>query len=177
MMWYRVPTMLARIYPSTSDLCWRGCGQRGSFLHVWWDCPLIRPFWEEIKRNVKAILEIDLPLVPVHFLFHLPTILMAKYKKSALPHLLNAEKRLIQIHWKGTYVPNHGDWVRRVTDIMEAEQWIATCRNRRDHFEAVWEPWKTYIAGTQTVSPSLDMALLALVDPTFLQLAQTSRGP
>lgn len=34
--WYPVPGSLAKIYPSTSDLCWRGCGQRGTFLHIWW---------------------------------------------------------------------------------------------------------------------------------------------
>lgn len=33
--WYRVPSKLARIYPSISDTCWTECGLRGTFLHVW----------------------------------------------------------------------------------------------------------------------------------------------
>lgn len=43
--WYRVPSSLARIYPSTSDRYWRGCGMRRTLLHIWWECPLLTPFW------------------------------------------------------------------------------------------------------------------------------------
>lgn len=41
--WYRV-----QIYPSASAHCWRGCKQRGKFIHIWWDCPRIKPFLAEI---------------------------------------------------------------------------------------------------------------------------------
>lgn len=46
--WYRYPTMLHRIYPSTSDFCWRCNAAAGTMLHIWWDCPLLLPLWENI---------------------------------------------------------------------------------------------------------------------------------
>lgn len=95
--WYRVPADRARIYPSTSDWCWRGCGQRGTLLYIWWDCPMVRPYWEDIKSQIKDIMDLDIPLSPIHYLLHIPPMPITQYKKSILPHLLNAAKRLLPI--------------------------------------------------------------------------------
>lgn len=61
--WYWVPTDLARIYPSTPEQCWRGC----TLLHLWWEWPVIIPFWADIKDQIKDILGLDIPLS--HFIF------------------------------------------------------------------------------------------------------------
>lgn len=46
--WYCYPTLLRRIYPSTSDYWW-GCNTApGTMLHVKWDCPMLLSFWENI---------------------------------------------------------------------------------------------------------------------------------
>lgn len=46
--WYRYPTLLRRMYPSKSDCCWRYNAAPGTMLHIWWDCPMLLPFWENI---------------------------------------------------------------------------------------------------------------------------------
>lgn len=38
--WYYVPSWLARIYPDTSPMCYRGCFQVGSMYHICWTCLL-----------------------------------------------------------------------------------------------------------------------------------------
>lgn len=46
--WYLVPNRLARMYATASSDCFRGCLLRGSMLHVWWECPKMRVFWNRV---------------------------------------------------------------------------------------------------------------------------------
>ena len=38
-----MPLRMAIIKKSTNNKCWRGCGEKGTFLHCWWECKLIQP--------------------------------------------------------------------------------------------------------------------------------------
>jgi hypothetical protein len=35
------PVKMAKIKYSGDSRCWGGCGERGTFLHCWWDCKLV----------------------------------------------------------------------------------------------------------------------------------------
>ena len=51
---------MAIIKKSTDNNCWRGCGEKGSFLHCWWAYKLIQPLWKTVWRFLKK-LQINLP--------------------------------------------------------------------------------------------------------------------
>ena len=30
--------------------CWLGCGEKGTFVHCWWECKLVQPLWKTVWR-------------------------------------------------------------------------------------------------------------------------------
>jgi len=59
------PVRMAKIKNSGDSRCWRGCGERGTLLHCWWDRRLVQPFWKSVwgfLRKLDILLPEDPPI-------------------------------------------------------------------------------------------------------------------
>ena len=91
MRYHLTQVRMGIIRKSTNNKSWRGCGEKGTLLHCWWECILIQPLWRTVRRFLKK-LKIELPHDP------------------AIPLLgIYPEKTIIQrhmhpgVHWSTIY--------------------------------------------------------------------------
>jgi hypothetical protein len=50
-----IPVRMAKIKSSGDSRCWRGCRERGTLLHCWWDCKLVQPLWKSVWRFLRKL--------------------------------------------------------------------------------------------------------------------------
>ena len=121
------------IKKSTNNKCWRGCGEKETLLHCWWECKLIQPIWKLVWRFLKK-LAIKLPYDPAISLIGIYTeeTKIEKYTLFILALFTIART------WKLPRCPSTDEWIKELWCIYTMEYHSAIKRNT---FRSVLMRW------------------------------------
>ena len=115
---------MAIIKKSTHNKCWRGCGEKQTFLHCWWECKLTQPLWKTvwrflIKLGIKPPYDPAIPLLGIY-----PE--ETKIEKDTCIPLFIAALYTIARPWKEPRCSSTDEWIKKMWYIYTMEYYSAT---------------------------------------------------
>lgn len=110
-------------------MCQRGCNQKGTMNHIWWDCPKIRDYWQRVQQYIGEITGTDLPDDHRFCLFHNIKITIKQYKNTVKTY-------------PDPESPTIEQWIKRIEHIHTIGYLRCSEEDQIERFSITWVEYK-----------------------------------
>lgn len=133
---------------SQDTRCWRQCGEnKANHFHIFWECPSIMPYWQDLKTCMERVLKVRLPFAfDVLYLGGRNQGITNSGDKYIFRIMLVAGKKALTRKWLKTEAPKREDWVEVMHNICMMERLTFSTRLESDKFKLFWENWIDFVS-------------------------------
>ena len=114
---------MAIINTQADNKCWRGCEEKSTLLHCWWECKLVQPLWKTVWRYLRK-LNIELPYDPAIPLLGIYPDKTFIEKDTCTPMFIAALFTIAKT-WKQPKCPLTDEWIKKMWYIYTMEYYSA----------------------------------------------------
>ena len=116
MRYHLTMVIIAIAKNSTNSKCWRGCREKRTFRHYWWEYKLVQPLWKTIWKLLKKLklkLPYD-PAIPLLGSYLEKTVI----QKDICTPMFIAVLFTITKKQKQAKCPSADEWIKKMWDIQ-----------------------------------------------------------
>ena len=116
------------INKSTNNKCWRGCGEKVTLMHCWWECRLVqslcKTIWNYLRKQTNKKMELPFDLaIPLLGLY--PKNSATLIQKNLCTPMFIAAQFTIAKCWKQPKCPSVNECIKKLWYIYMTEYYTA----------------------------------------------------
>ena len=150
--WYYTPAVLSKFNAQTTNPCWRQCGGSGDLLHILWNCPKLRLYWDNVFHVVSEVVHARTERDPALALLSLGIELLRKDKQHVVVNLLLAARLSITRKWKHLIPPTIAEVIDLTNLHYTHKRLLASSLGRLNLATDMWSPWSNWFASSEEFS-------------------------
>ena len=135
---------MTKIKNTNDSLSWRGCGERGTLLHCWWECQLVQLLLKSVWRFLRKMGS-SLPQDAAIPLLGICPKEAHSYNKDICSMMFIAALCVIAISWKQSRCPSTEEWIEKMWYICtivyylvkKKKQWNLEIRRQMELEETI----------------------------------------
>lgn len=114
-------------------------GKTGTFLHFFWECSVLAPFWLWLAEDISTLIEKDIVLTPdIFFLNDFSNMSLTLIQTNLILAAFTAAKKMLVSRWCPPHTMCRRQWALSLLDILTMELSTARMHGARSRTVLRW---------------------------------------